>query len=155
MENLSAVLFHEATPPYADVWVKGVNLRNTPALLVDQAGGGLVTTVHDLRTFMRSLVKGQPVPMASFETDFTENAMHSGIDVGLCAWRIRPRGVFFALAGLPTRVGHSGATGVWAYCAAEWDAVFVGALSDSSWQEKHIEFLLRHVLPTLGRTKAP
>ncbi len=136
----------------ADVWVAGMNLRGAPALSVDQAGGGLATTVADLRTFVRALVDGRPVPLSALETDFERDAMHSGIDVGRCAWRIRPRGVFFALAGLPTMVGHSGATGVWAYYVADWDAVLVGAVSDASWQEKHVEFLLRDVVPVLART---
>jgi D-alanyl-D-alanine carboxypeptidase len=138
--------------PVADVWVKNANLRGAPALSVDQAGGGLVTTLADLRTFMRSLVAGRPIPLSSLDTDYTLDAMHDGIDVGRCAWRIRPSGVFFALAGMPDLVGHSGATGVWAYYAKDWDAVFVGAVSDSRWQEKHIEFLLREVLPVLART---
>jgi CubicO group peptidase (beta-lactamase class C family) len=144
----------EGTSPPADVWVSGVNLRGAPALSVDQAGGGLITTVSDLSTFIRALVSGRPVPLSALETDFTADAMHPGIDVGRCAWRIRPRGVFFALAGLPTLVGHSGSTGVWAYYAAEWDAVFAGAVSDSAWQEKHIEFLLRDVVPVVARTKS-
>ncbi|MEN9723370.1 MAG: hypothetical protein RJB38_1356 [Pseudomonadota bacterium] len=140
-----------ATAP-ADIWINGTNLRGALSVSVDQAGGGLITTVHDLRDFMRALVSGRPVPLSQLETDFTENAVHAGIDVGRGAWRIRPGGVFFALAALPTLVGHSGATGVWAYYASEWDAVLVGAVSDSSWQEKHAEFLLRDILPILART---
>ncbi|MEN9797486.1 MAG: hypothetical protein RL653_1182 [Pseudomonadota bacterium] len=141
-----------ALPP-AEVWVSGVNLHGAPALSVDQAGGGLITTVADLSAFVRALASGRPVPLSALETDFTGDALHPGIDVGRCAWRIRPRGVFFALAGLPTLVGHSGATGTWAYYAAEWDAVLTGAVSDSAWQEKHVEFLLRDVVPVLARTK--
>lgn len=137
----------------ADVWIGGVNLGGTAALSVDQAGGGLVTTVGDLRDFLRALIDGRPVPLSSLSTDFTEDAMHAGIDVGRGAWRIRPGGIFFALAGLPTLEGHSGATGVWAYYAAEWDVVLTGAVSDSAWQEQHIEFLLRDVLPVLARTE--
>ena len=145
----------EGVEPEADIWVNKKNLRDQPSLSADQAGGGLITTVTDLRIFLRSLVHRTPVGISAFQTDFTENAMHAGIDVGRGIWRIRPRGVFFGLAGLPALVGHSGATGVWAYYAPEWDAVIVGAVSDSSWQEKHIEFLLREVIPVLARIKNP
>jgi D-alanyl-D-alanine carboxypeptidase len=126
-------------------------MRGAPALSVDQAGGGLATTVEDLRLFLRALVDGHPVPLSAFETDFERDAMHAGIDVGRCAWRIRPGSVFFALAGMPVLVGHSGATGVWAYYAKDWDAVLVGAVSDSRWQEKHVEFLLSEIVPVLAR----
>lgn len=135
----------------ADVWVGKTNLWGAASMSADQAGGGLVTTVADLRTLIRGLVDGRPVPLSLLAADFTENAMHAGIDVGLGAWRIRPRGVFFALGGLPNLVGHSGATGVWAYYVPDWDAVLVGAVSDASWQAKHIEYLLRWVLPVMAR----
>lgn len=145
----------EPAPPglaqVADVFVGDVNLGGAPSLSADQAGGGLATTVEDLRLLLRGLQAGRPVPMEVLASDFTENAMHTGIDVGLCAWRIRPRGVFFALTGLPELVGHSGATGVWAYVARDLDAVFVGAVSQSHWQEKHVKFLLAEVLPTVSR----
>jgi len=139
--------------PPADVWVQQKNIRSHLSLSADQAGGGLITTLADLRKFMRGLAQGMPVSLSALDSDYNENAMHSGIDVGRGVWRIRPRGVFFALVGLPNLVGHSGATGVWAYYVADWNTVLVGAVSDSSWQEKHIEFLLREILPILARTR--
>jgi D-alanyl-D-alanine carboxypeptidase len=141
--------------PPADIFVGTVNLRGAPALSVDQAGGGLATTVHDLRQFLRALLAGKPVPLDAMATAFSEDAMHPGIDVGLGAWRIRPGGVFFALGGLPVLLGHSGATGVWAYAARDLDAVVVGAVSQSQWQEEHLRFLLRDVLPVMSRVRRP
>lgn len=157
--RLSHTWYHafEPAPPglpaTAEVWVNGVNLLGAPALSVDQAGGGLITTVADLRVFLRSLVAGNPVPLSVFEADSTEDAMHAGIDVGRGMWRIRPGAVTLPLSGMPTLLGHSGATGVWAYYVAEWDAVIVGAVSDSRWQERHVEFLLTDVIPTLARVR--
>ena len=90
-----------------------------PSLSEDQAGGGLVTTAADLRSLLRGQVEGRPIAFTELETDFTVDAMHAGIDVGRCVLRIRPGGIFFALGGLPTLVGHSGATVVWAYHIAE------------------------------------
>lgn len=143
----------EGQPPPADLWVRGQNLRGVPALSADQAGGGLITTAPDLRRLLRGLLAGDPVPLAALAQGWTEDAVHSGIDVGLGAWRIRPGGIFFALAGQPTLVGHSGSTGVFAYHVADWDAVLVGAVSDTSWEETHVEFLLSEVLPVLGRVR--
>ena len=50
-------------------------------------------------------------------------------------------------------MGHSGATGVWAYYIADWDAVVVGAVSDSRWQERHAVFLLSEIIPLLARVR--
>lgn len=139
----------------ADVFVDNRSVRDAPSLSADQAGGGMITTAADLTTFVRGLVRGVPVSFEDFGDDFTLDAMHGGIDVGAPVWRIRPGGVFFALAGMPEMLGHSGSTGVWAYYAKDLDAVFVGAASTSTWQEKHVEFLLSEVVPVVQGTRAP
>jgi D-alanyl-D-alanine carboxypeptidase len=140
-------------PPISDVFIGRTNMHSAPSLSADQAGGGLATTLYDLKTFLQKLVEGEPVALTSLATDWTEDAMINGIDVGLPAWRIRPGGIFFALAGLPELVGHSGATGVWAYYAKESNAILVGVVNQSSWQENHVKFLLKDVLPVVQRTK--
>jgi D-alanyl-D-alanine carboxypeptidase len=148
-----APLQADGTPtPIADIFVNGVNMSGFASLSADQAGGGLITTIADLERFVRGLAAGGPIVFDDFGDDFTLDAMHSGIDVGLTLWRIRPGGVFFLLGSMPELVGHSGATGVWAYYAADIDAVFVGAVSASAWQEKHIEFLLADVVPIVTGT---
>lgn len=146
--------FEPAPPqalPTADVTAFGKVLQGAPSLSADQAGGGLVTTIDDLARLVRGLASGQPVALDVIGAEYTNDAMHGGIDVGLGAWRVRPGGVFFLLGGMPELVGHSGATGVWAYYVAAYDAVLVGAVSNAAWQEKHIEFLLAEVMPVLGR----
>jgi D-alanyl-D-alanine carboxypeptidase len=151
---------HHAEPAVADVFVAdifvdGTSIRDAASVSADQAGGGMITTVADLTTFVRGLVRGVPVSFDDFGDGFTRDAMHGGIDVGAPLWRLRPGGIFFALAGMPEMIGHSGSTGVWAYYAKDLDAVFVGAASTSSWQEKHIEFLLSDVIPVVQTTRAP
>jgi D-alanyl-D-alanine carboxypeptidase len=154
--------FEPAPPglaPLADVHLGEVRLRGARSLSADQAGGGLATTVGDLCALMRGLLSGVPVPLDALATSFTRDAMHRGIDVGLGVWRIRPRGIFFALAGLPDLIGHSGSTGVWSYIVAAPGsaldgAVLTGAVSQSRWEERHVRFLLADVLPILVRTRA-
>ncbi len=135
----------------ADAWVGGVRVTARPSMSADQAGGGLYTTLADLVTLVRALVDGDPVSFEDFAAPRTENAMHRGIDVSLCTWHIRPGGVVFGLGFLPDMVGHSGATGAWAYYVPAHDAVLVGSVNQADWQEQHVAFLLQDVLPTLGR----
>ena len=54
---------------------------------------------------------------------------------------------------MPDLVGHSGSTSVWAYYVERHDAVLVGAVSQSGWQEDHIRFLLAEILPVLERIR--
>lgn len=147
--------FHE--PPaglqVADAWIDDVNVGGAACLGVDGAGGGLATTTNDLRTFLRALVEGRPVSLADLDDDTTRDAIVGGIDYGRGLWTVRPGGLFFLLGGLPELQGASGATGSFAYYAAEHDAVITGTFNQTGYAEKHIEFLLADVLPTLQGTR--
>jgi len=102
---LSSTWYHAFEPPpagvdvtlIADVVVDGVNLRGAPSLSADQAGGGLITTTADLTRLMRGLVAQNPVSLDAPARDFARDTVHSGIDIGLGAWRLRPAGVTFML----------------------------------------------------------
>ncbi|MEN0063389.1 MAG: serine hydrolase domain-containing protein [Myxococcota bacterium] len=140
-------------PQWAQSWAGDVELAHAACLSGDQAGGGLVTTAPDLARFLRWLASGDDVSFADLsEGTLTEDALGRGLDYGLGLWRIRPGRVFFALGGLPTLVGASGATGSFAYYIDEYDAVVTGTFDQTDWQERHIRFLLSDVLPALART---
>lgn len=128
---------------YADVFFGDVNLAGVPALSLDWAGGGLATTVDDLRTFMRSLLRGEPVHLDEFGQEWTDNALSRGIDYGYGLWRIRPAGIIFLLRGYPNLFGVSGSTGTFVYYIPEYDAVVAGAFNQSGYQAAHVRFLLR------------
>jgi CubicO group peptidase (beta-lactamase class C family) len=140
-------------PSLADAWIGDFNATGRNSLTADQAGGGLATTVEDLRVFMRALATGRLVPWASFQKDWTQDAMASGIDYAYGLWRIRPGGVFFLLGQLPELLGASGATGSFVYYIPEYDAVVAGTFNQTRWAEDHVRFLLRDVLPKLARLK--
>ena len=137
---------------YADVWMGDVNLAGAPALSLDWAGGGLATTVGDLRTFLRDLLAGAPVPFEAFQKEWTENALSRGIDYGYGLWRIRPAGIIFLLRGYPELYGVSGSTGTWVYYVPEQDAVIAGAFNQSGYQQNHVRFLIQ-ALAVLDRVE--
>jgi D-alanyl-D-alanine carboxypeptidase len=140
--------------PWADVWVGDTNLARVPALSLDWAGGGLATTVGDLRTLMRALLDGRPVPLDAFQQEWTENAIAPGIDYAYGLWRIRPAGLFFLLRGYPDLYGISGSTGTFLYYVSEYDAVITGAFNQTDYTQETVRFLLQ-VLALLGRVKSP
>ncbi len=145
----------EGVPEWADVFHGDLNLARTAALSMDEAGGGLATTAGDLRRFMRGLVDGRPVPFEAFQTEWTKNAFARGIDYAYGMWRIRPSGFFFLLGMLPDMYGVSGSTGSYAYYVPKHDVVVTGTFDTTTYREKHVEFLLRVVLPVLVRIEWP
>jgi len=136
--------------PYADVWIGDFNAARIPALSLDWAGGGLATTVGDLRIFLRSLLDGRPTSLDSFQIDWTEDAIARGIDYGYGLWRIRPGGISFLLKSYPEILGVSGSTGSFVYWAPEYDAVIAGSFNQTEYRKKHVVFLIK-VLRVLGR----
>jgi D-alanyl-D-alanine carboxypeptidase len=143
---------HPDLTPYADVWLGDVNIARAPALSLDWAGGGLATTAADLRTMMRSLQEGRPVPLTAFQQEWTENALARGIDYGYSLWRIRPAGLFFLLRGYPDLYGVSGSTGSFLYWVPEYDAVVTGTFDQIGYTQKHVMFLIK-VLALLDRVE--
>lgn len=139
--------------PYADAWVGDFNAAGIPALTLEVAGGGLATTVDDLRTFLRSLLEERPVSLGSLQTEWSENAIARGIDYGYGLWRIRPAGLFFLLRGYPEMLGVSGSTGSFLYWVPAYDAVIAGTFNQTGFAQKHVAFLIR-VLGQLKRVAA-
>jgi D-alanyl-D-alanine carboxypeptidase len=139
------------TPALADAWIEEHNIVGTPALSVDWAGGGLATTTSDLALFLRALEEGRPVDLDRFQANWTEDAIHRGIDYGAGLWRIRPGRVSPFLGGAPELVGVSGITGSFAYLVPELDVVITGTFDQTSHEEEHVVFLLTKVLNPLRR----
>ena len=132
-----------STAPYADVWLQDFNAAGASALSLDWAGGGLATTVDDLRTFLRSLLNNKPISLDAFQAEWTENAMAKGIDYGYSLWRIRPGGLSFLLKSYPEVLGISGSTGSFLYWVPKHDAVIAGSFNQTDYREKHVAFLIK------------
>ena len=143
----------DGMPPYADVFVRDVNLAHAPSLTADQAGGGLAGTAVDLARLIRGLADGTPVALDRLATDWTEDAMSRGLDYGYGTWRWRPRRIFIALWQLPNLRGASGSTNSYAYITDEGD-VLAGTMNQADDPSRHAKFLLAKVVPTLMRARA-
>jgi len=142
------------TPPMATVRSGAVVLSNTPALSIDDAGGGFATTTGDLVLLLRGLHSGNPVALDNLTLDWSENSLNKGIDYGLAVWRIRPGGMFFLLGGLSKLHGVSGSTGSFVY-GLEDGTIVSGTFDQTDFAEGHVKFLLAEVLPVLARLDTP
>jgi len=137
---------------YADVFVADINLARQPCLSVDQAGGGLATTAADLGALLRGLEGGRPVGLDLLGSDWSEDAMHRGLDYGYGTWRWRPRRIFFLMWQLPHLIGVSGSNNSYAYVTATGD-VITGTMNQTEDPSRHVKFVLSKVLPVLVRVK--
>ncbi len=54
-------------PEIADVWLFGDNIKGLKSLSIDWAGGGLVSTLADLETFVKSIYHGALLGQETFE----------------------------------------------------------------------------------------
>jgi len=154
--GLTATWYHDlevapaGVPALASAWIGRHQVTGTAAISVDQAGGGLATTLTDLARFARALDAGHPVPRATFE-DFTADAITRGIDYGLGMWRIRPVRLTWGLARLPDMLGVSGVTGSFVYLVPDLGAVVAGTFNQTNLSQGAIRFLVGDVLGTLSR----
>ena len=142
----------EGVGEFADAFANSTNLARSPSVTLDQAGGGLATTAHDLGKLMRSLEGGDPVGLDVLGSDWTEDAMSRGLDYGYGTWRWRPRRIFFAFWRVPHLIGVSGSTNSFAYRTAKGD-VLTGTLDQTDDPSRHVKCVLSKVLPVLGRVK--
>lgn len=97
----------------APILIDGVDLSRAASLSCDWGGGGVVTTVDDLRRFAAAWHGGALLGEASRASMSTiAHRFRSGIHYGAGLMQLRYGGFFPLLAGLPRTVGHLGVTGV-------------------------------------------
>lgn len=94
--------------PLADLWLLGEELGESRSLSADWAGGGVISTLEDLRLFSQALNGGQLISSESQEVLFSnENKFQPGIYTGTGGMSLRFK-EFFPLLELPEARGHIG-----------------------------------------------
>lgn len=94
--------------PIADLWLNDMEYGGYNALSVDWSGGGIITTLDDLRKFSVALHSGTLISDASLSAFFEgTNKFHTGIYTGAGGMTVR-FSKFFPLLKLPLVRGHIG-----------------------------------------------
>jgi D-alanyl-D-alanine carboxypeptidase len=132
--NDTGLLFYDSrTNPeiLAPVIVQGVDLRNTASLSIDFSGGGLQTTLKDLKRFLQGLFQEELVSKQSLKKmmDAT-NHFEAGMYYGKGMMELRFEKFFFLLKGLPRYYGHLGVLGVHAWIEPESGVIIIMNVSD-------------------------
>lgn len=112
--------------PIEQIWVKGREISAFTSLSCDWSGGGVISTVHDLYTFLRALQEGRLYSKKRLEQmETARNKFRAGIHYGLGMMEIRFEEFFFLLRGLPRLKGHSGILATHLYYDPVHDAYLV------------------------------
>ncbi|MBD8497898.1 serine hydrolase domain-containing protein [Paenibacillus arenosi] len=142
--NDSYLLFYQDKP--ADIlgfYIDGVDYSDKQALSVDWAGGGVVTTMDDLLTFMVALEDGTLLSDEVYKqmTDFTHD-YDKGIYYGMGMMYFDFSELSFLLGSMSDVYGGVGVTGSYVLYDKEKETYFIANFGTDEYREKGIEELV-------------
>lgn len=144
MKN-SYLMFYEDEPTeIVALYANGMDLSRRNALSVDWAGGGIVSTMNDLLTFIRALEEGVLLSNNVYlqMTDFNQR-YEKGIYYGLGMMYFDFSELSFLLGSMTDLYGGVGATGSYMLYDKKKDTYFIANFGSLDFAEKGIEELVK------------
>ncbi len=141
----SYLLFYQEEPAdMLGVYLNGINFSGKNALSVDWSGGGIVTTMDDLLTFMMALENGVLVSDEVYQqmTDFSES-FDKGIYYGMGMMYFDFSELSFLLGSMSDVYGGMGATGTYMFYDKKKDTYFIANFGSLDFMGKSIEELIK------------
>lgn len=145
----SYLMFHRDEPVDGDIlglYLDGIDLSDRNALSVDWSGGGVVTTMSDLLTFMKALESGTVLSESTYGQmkDFGRR-YDKGIDYGMGMMRFDFGELSFllGLSGMTDVYGAVGASGTYALYDEREDTYYIANFGSLDYVEKSIEQLVK------------
>lgn len=126
------------------IYMNGIDFSDKKAISVDWSGGGVVTTMNDLLTFMKALEQGSLLSDAAYGqmTDFTHR-YGKGIYYGMGMMYFDFSKLSFLLSTMPDVYGGVGATGTYVLYDKKRDTYFIANFGSLDFTEKAIEELVK------------
>ncbi len=118
------------TAKIAEVYAGGVEVSWMRSLTADWAGGGLVSTCHDLLAFQQALFTGKIIPAKTLNRMQRWIPETRGMEYGLGLRKISFKELFPTLPDL-TLIGHSGSSGSFMFYCPELDIYVAGTLNQT------------------------
>ncbi len=138
-------------PEIADVWLMGVNVKDYNSLSIDWSGGGLISTLEDLETFIVAVYNKSLIHEKTLkEIDTFDYEFEPGINYGLGMMEIRFKDLFFMLDFLPDMKGHMGVLGTNMFYDPVSETVYISSFGSTNYTEDSVRTLIS-VLSTLER----
>ncbi|WP_141505101.1 serine hydrolase domain-containing protein [Paenibacillus luteus] len=141
----SYLMFYQDEPAdIVGIYLNGMDYSGRNALSVDWAGGGVVTTMNDLLTFMKALENGVLLSDEIYRgmTDFTQR-YEKGIYYSRGMMYFDFSELSFLLGSMTDVYGGVGATGTYMLYDKEKDTYFIANFGALDFAEKGIEELVK------------
>ncbi|MFX3631421.1 MAG: serine hydrolase domain-containing protein [Candidatus Pristimantibacillus sp.] len=143
--NDSYLMFYNDEP--ADIvgfYINGIDYSDRNALSVDWAGGGVVTTMNDILTFMRALENGVLVSDEVYRqmTDFNHR-FEKGINYSMGMMSFDFSKLSFLLSSMTDVYGGVGATGTYMLYDKAKDTYFIANFGTLDFKKKAIVELVK------------
>ncbi len=126
------------------LYINGIDYSHRKALSVDWSGGGVITTMQDLLTFMKALEYGALLSDDAYSqmTGFTHR-YEKGIYYGIGMMYFDFSELSFLLGSMTDVYGAVGATGTYALYDKENETFFIANFGSLDFAEKGIEELVK------------
>lgn len=143
----SYLMFEQDEPAdIIGIYVNGIDFSDRNALSVDWSGGGVVTTMNDLLTFMKAFENGDLVSdeVYSRMTDF-HHRYDKGIyyGMGMMYFDFSELSFLLKLSAITDVYGGVGSTGTYALYDKENDTYYIANFGSLDFAEKSIEELVK------------
>jgi D-alanyl-D-alanine carboxypeptidase len=144
MKDSYLMFYREEPADIVGVYLNGIDYSDRNALSVDWAGGGVVTTMNDLLTFMRALESGALLSDEVYGqmTDL-DHRYDKGIYYGMGLMGFDFSELSFLLSSMTDVYGGVGATGTYVLYDQEKDTYFIANFGSLDFAEKSIEELIK------------
>ncbi|WP_246628134.1 serine hydrolase domain-containing protein [Paenibacillus oenotherae] len=143
----SYLMFYQDEPAdILGIYINGIDYSDRNALSVDWSGGGVVTTMNDLLTFMKAFETGTLVSDEVYEemTDFNhryDKGIYYGM--GMMYFDFSELSFLLGLSSMTDVYGGVGATGSYVLYDKEKDTYFIANFGSLDFAEKGIEELVK------------
>ncbi len=144
MKDSYLMFYQEEPADILGIYVNGIDFSKRNALSIDWSGGGIVTTMDDLLTFMMALVNGDLVSDEVYQqmTDFSES-FDKGIYYGMGMMYFDFSELSFLLGSMTNVYGGMGITGTYMFYDQEKDTYFIANFGSLDFMKKSIEELIK------------
>jgi D-alanyl-D-alanine carboxypeptidase len=129
--------------PIADVWFNGVNVKDYTSLSIDWSGGGIVSTVKDLSTFVRALNNYEIVSEQTLSSLYQfDNKFMNGIHYGNGFMQYHFGEFFPLMDSLPKFVGHMGVLGTQMFYDKPTDTVYISSFGSTDYTSGSVKTMM-------------
>jgi len=127
-----------------EIWFDGKEVSNYNSLSVDWAGGGIVSTLDDLKIFVKALNNYELISRKTLEKMYSfDNKFVTGIHYGLGFMEYRFKEYFPTLSFLPSIKGHMGIFGVHMFYDKKTGTTVIMNCGSTDYASKSVKLMIQ------------